>query len=214
MKFSELRTYLRGFLSRLVWIQGWSTDPPRALHKVYDDKKYPSNVAFEAPVRELYEPIENSSFSLGQRTVSLVAPYVIQYRFPATLKYLELPLTQLTALYTNVVTEWLVSGRGNGQETDIFDVGIPEIVDSPIVVSNIEGVNSDWLVSLFFEFQVRCYFEPERVSDIQPDEFTPPEEEVITPVEINWGLYRSKKGDLGDKADSYLTSEGEVILPD
>jgi hypothetical protein len=205
MKYSELRTSVRQWFTRQVRIYEWSTDPPKTLVKVINNVRYPANIGLEAPIKDIFVPPTNSSVSLGQRVIHVVLPYAVQYRFSSQLKLYELPQTAVTSLYTNVVTEWLVNGAT--LEDDILSVGTTDIVESPITISRLADASTDWLITLLFEFEVECLFEPEKVPGLQPDDFGKDPLPDSIPVSITLGLWRSKSDALGDQDNSYLDSE-------
>ncbi|MBW4525102.1 MAG: hypothetical protein KME18_07885 [Phormidium tanganyikae FI6-MK23] len=201
MRFSELSNLLRLWMSRQIRIDAWSSDPPRTLTTVIENKAYPSTVAFQAPVKDLFVPKINSAVSIGQRVISLVMPFAVQYRFSSRLQYNELPLTQITALYMSVTTEWLINGAV--LDDDILSVAITDIVESPIVVSRIDDVSSDWLVTTFFELQVETIFDSEPVPDLQPGDVEIPLPDSMT---VQVGIWRSKSDTLGNPQQSFLDS--------
>lgn len=205
MKYSELRSAIRNWFTQQIWVQEWSVDPPRQLFKVFNDVQYPANIALEAPIKDIYVPDTNSRVAIGQRVIHVVLPYAVQYRFPSRLKLNELPQTQLTVLYTNVLTQWLSNGAA--LEDDILSVNTTDIVESPISISRISDASTDWLITLLFEFEIECLFEPEKVPQIQPDTWGRPSKPDTIPVAIEFGVWRSKSDGLGDPDNSYLDGE-------
>lgn len=203
MKYSELRQTIRTWLGNQIRIDKWSVETPSQVVRVINNVAYPANVALESPVKDVY--VSDSTFVNGYRSIHCVLPYAIQYRFSHQLKIDDLPQSPITALYFNVIADWLL--KGTKLSEDILRTGTTDIVESPIIVSRMGDASSDWLITLLFEFEVDAFFDPEKVPSIQPDDFGQPDLPDSIPLVLNWGLWRSSQGSLGDQNNSFLDSE-------
>lgn len=206
MFLSTLKNKVRAWFTNQVRVDVWSLDVPSTLATNINGTLYPSNTAVEVPLRDV---VINDNYVSSNRTISMALPYSVTYRFTGELTEDFLPLDELSALYTNVVVNWLTTATR--LDEDILNVGLTNIgagiSETPIVVTRVEDVSKDWLVILMFDFSVEAVLTPETISAIQPPTYGIDDRPTIEVNSLSMGVWRSKLEQLqgsGSTLDSTI----------
>lgn len=207
MYLSVLKAQVHRWFTQQVRVDDWSLDVPSTLVTYIDGQLYPANTGTQVPIRDISI---KENLGVGAYVMTMVLPYAVRYRFTNALSEHEVPVNELSTLYTNTVISWLQ--KGTQLDPDILNAGIAGIIESPIIVSRTEDTGNDWLVYLLFEFSIECIIDPEVVSSIQPLDPNNTDPPPIDVNEIRFGLWRSKMKHLGDQTKSFKDASGVIDM--
>lgn len=163
MQWSQFRVALHSWILAKFRIDSWQLDQPLVKPTVIGFGTDPVVNYTLPPNRAIRHPLTDFSFSyssLGDRLNAGIL-YDIQYRFPKSLQYHQLPIVELEVLLLNRV--WELS-RDAGCVIDGARVTVTDY-DQPIIVEP-TAANTDWLVTIKIYLKIDLPFEPESISTL------------------------------------------------